>query len=122
MINKTDLRIISLMIEKTNRLIDILSKYGREKIEQDYVLSDAVQYEFEKLYEDSTRLSVEIRLNYFNQLHIDDLRGMRNRIAHNYAVVSLRILIDTIENDLPQLKKICKLLLITIYKIFKTIV
>ena len=105
MINKTDLRIISLMIEKTNRLIDILSKYGREKIEQDYVLSDAVQYEFEKLYEDSTRLSVEIRLDYFNQLHIDDLRGMRNRIAHNYAVVSLRILLDTIENDLPQLKK-----------------
>ena len=59
--------------------------------------------EFEKLYEDSTRLSVEFRLAH-EWLHIDDLRAIRNRVAHNYESVSLSILFDTVEKDIPTLK------------------
>ena len=55
MIGSTDLRIISMMIEKTERILNIYSGNGRDKIQNDYVLSDALQFEFEKLYEDSTR-------------------------------------------------------------------
>ena len=104
MINKTDERIISLMIEKVNRLIEIGTKYSEEEIKTNFILSDAIQYEFEKLYEDSQRLSIEIRIEHKGKLHIDDLRSIRNRVAHNYASVILKILIDTIKNDIPILK------------------
>ena len=56
-----------------------------------------------KLYEDSTRLSSEFRM-YHQELHIDDLRGIRNRVAHDYESVSLKILIDTVKEDIPVLK------------------
>lgn len=105
MIEQTDYRIISMMIEKANRIIEIYSKNGRDKIQNEYILSDALQFEFEKLYEDSTRLSVEFRLNH-PWLHIDKLRGIRNRVAHNYESVSLGILLDTSENDIPTLKQL----------------
>ena len=104
MINETDKRLVTLMIEKVERLIEILQTYGREKIEQEYVLSDAIQYEFEKLYEDSTRLSIEIIAYHGEELHINDLRSIRNRVAHDYESVSIKILLDTIENDMPILK------------------
>ena len=104
MIEQTDLRIISLMIEKTKHISEIYLNNGREKIQSDYVLSDALQFEFEKLYEDSTRLSVEFRINH-PWLHIDDLRGIRNRVAHNYESVSLTILLDTAENNIPVLRE-----------------
>ena len=104
MISPTDLRIISMMIEKTERILNIYSGNGREKIQNDYVLSDALQFEFEKLYEDSTRLSIEFRMNH-KWLHIEDLRGIRNRVAHNYESVSLAILFDTVENNIPTLKQ-----------------
>ena len=99
----TDNRILSLMIEKTERLITILQQHSRIEIEKDYILSDAIQFEFEKLYEDGTRLSPELRMSH-QELHIDDLRSIRNRVAHEYEKVSLKILFDTIENDIPLLK------------------
>ena len=101
MISKTDLRILSLMIEKIERLIEIVEKHTREEIERDYVYGDAIQYEFEKLYEDTTRLSAELRISH-PELKIDDLRGIRNRVAHEYETVVLSILIDTIEEDFPE--------------------
>lgn len=104
MIFQTDIRIVQSMIEKTSRMREILQKHTREQIQKDYILSDALQYEFEKLYEDSTRLSIEFRLNH-NWLHIDDLRAIRNRVAHNYESVSINILLDTVEFNIPQLEE-----------------
>lgn len=100
----TDDRILSLMIEKTERLMAILQGHSRKEIESNFILSDAVQFEFEKLYEDSTKLSHELRISY-QELHLDDLRSIRNRVAHDYEKVSLKILLDTIENDIPLLKE-----------------
>ena len=105
MINKTDERLLGLMLEKVDRLIEIVSNHPEEEIIQSYILSDSIQFEFEKLYEDSTRLSPEFRLTYRGKLHIDDLRAIRNRIAHDYESVILRKLITTIEEDLPIIKQ-----------------
>jgi uncharacterized protein with HEPN domain len=107
MIQSSDLRILSIMVEKTERLMEISKNYSREEIQNNYVLSDAIQYEFEKLYEDSTRLSPEFRINN-SGLHFDDLRSIRNRVAHNYESVSISILLDTIEKDIPELNSLLK--------------
>lgn len=103
MIGNTDLRIIQLMIEKTDRILEITKKYSEEEIKKEYILSDALQYEFEKLYEDSTRLSLVFKLDH-EWLHIDDLRSIRNRVAHNYASVIMDILISTAKNDISKLR------------------
>lgn len=104
MISQTDMRLINLMIEKCNRLIDICNTYDEQTIESNYVYSDAIQFEFEKLYEDMTRLSMELRITH-PELHLDDLRSIRNRVAHNYESVSLKILLDLIRKDIPNLKE-----------------
>lgn len=105
MINQSDLRVLSMMSEKTGRLMEILNKYDRDEIQNNYVLSDAVQFEFEKLYEDSTKLSIEFRVNN-SGLHIEDLRAIRNRVAHDYESVSISILLDTIEKDISKLNSL----------------
>ncbi len=104
MISPTDIRLIKLMIEKCGRLIDICNTYDDKTIESNYVYSDAIQYEFEKLYEDTTRLSTEIRIIH-PEIHLNDLRSIRNRVAHDYESVSLQILLDTIHQNIPKLKE-----------------
>ena len=84
--------------------MDVCNKHTDEEIEENYIYSDTIQFEFEKLYEDITRLSVEFRIAH-QDLHIDDLRAIRNRVAHNYESVSLKILLDTIRNDISLLKE-----------------
>ena len=105
MISQADKRLLTLMIEKCDRLIEICDKHTLEEIETNFIYSDAIQFEFEKLYEDSTRISSDLRINY-KELHIDSLRAIRNRVAHDYESVSLKILIDTIKEDIPGIKKL----------------
>lgn len=88
------------MIEKTDRLIYICATFADTEIEEQFTLSDSIEFEFQKLYEDSTRLSSDfLRLNPV--LPIDKLRAIRNRVAHDYENVSMRILIDTVREDIP---------------------
>lgn len=101
--DKLDQRILGLMLEKTNRLIEICNKYSFEEIQLNYLVSDSLQYEFEKLYEDVSRLSVNFVLEYPN-FPINQLRSIRNRVAHDYASVIIRILYDTVKVDIVSLK------------------
>ena len=103
--DKTSQRIICLMIEKIERAIEIVNTYSSEEIESNYILSDSLMYEFEKLYEDCTRLSAEVIINY-PEIPINELRSIRNRVAHNYESVIISILVDTAKNDLPKFKEI----------------
>lgn len=102
--NPLDTRMLSLMVEKIDRLLDVCSNHTRQEIKENYLLSDTIQFEFEKLFEDTTRLSVELKLDH-PELPIDDLRSIRNRIAHDYGSVIIDVLISTVENDLPPFKE-----------------
>ena len=104
MIGDVDKRILNLMLEKIDRLNMVVSNHTREEIQNDFTLSDTIEYEFEKLYEDITRLSPLVLLDN-PELPINSLRSIRNRVAHNYESVVINILIDTIENDFPSFKE-----------------
>ena len=102
MIDETDKRLINNIINKIDRLTDIVQNH-LEEIETNYLYSDSIQFEFEKIFEDISRLSFKL-LVYHPELPIDKLRGIRNRIAHDYEHVELEILIDTIKNNFPSFK------------------
>ena len=104
MISQTDIRLMSVMIEKIDRLIEVCDKYNDDEIKSNYMLYDTIQFEFEKLYEDMTRLSMELRIEH-PEFPIDKLRGIRNRVAHDYASVIVQVLIDAIRNNIPKLRE-----------------
>ncbi len=100
---KTDKRVLTLMIEKIDRICEVVNKNTKQTIESDYTLVDTLMYEFEKLYEDCTRLSAELLIEH-PEIPINELRSIRNRVAHDYESVVLDILIDTALNDIPKFK------------------
>lgn len=110
MISQTDIRLLKLIVEKCVRLIDICSNHSIEEIERNYLLSDAIQFEFEKIYEDTTKLSLEFRITH-QELNYEALRSIRNRVAHDYESVIIEILVDTVKNNIPVLKQTIEQLL-----------
>ena len=100
----TDKRIVDNIIIKINRIIEICNNHSFDEIMNDYVLSDALQYEYEKMYFDVTKLS-PLFYTSNTSVPIEQLRGIRNRVAHDYETVSLQILYDTAKNDLPKFKE-----------------
>ena len=108
--DKTDIRIMKLMIEKIDRVISVVSNHTEEEIKTNYIYSDTLSYEFEKLYEDCTRLSPMLLVEYSN-IPINELRSIRNRVAHDYESVIIQILISTAINDFPRFKSILESIL-----------
>lgn len=99
-----DTRILSLMVEKMNRLIEICENNKLEEIKENYLLSDTIQFEFEKLYEDMSRLSVLFKTEH-PEFPFNKLRAIRNRVAHDYESVIIEILVDSVKKDLPILNE-----------------
>ena len=103
MIDQTDRRLITIIIEKIDRLIELVENHQPD-IKTNYLYIDTIQFEFEKIYEDVSKLSFKL-LVYHPELPIDKLRGIRNRIAHDYESVILDILINTVNDDFPNFKE-----------------
>lgn len=74
----------------------------REEICANEVLLDSVMFRLVQISENTTRLSEDFKRKY-HEVPWKEIRGLRNRIIHEYGDVDLTIVCDTVKNDLPLL-------------------
>ncbi|HEY8781639.1 MAG TPA: HepT-like ribonuclease domain-containing protein [Mucilaginibacter sp.] len=88
--------------------IDIILTYSKNKTElefaSDQMLQDAVIRRFEIIGEASTKIS-EIVKNKNQDVQWRLMKGMRNKLIHEYFGVSAVTIYSTIKIDLPILKE-----------------
>lgn len=87
-------------------IIEHTSKLTQNELENNEVLVDSVMFRLIQVSENSDKLT-----DNFKEGHADipwrAMKGMRNRIVHEYGNVDLAIVYDTIKNDIPKL--LCQL-------------
>lgn len=110
MINEKDLRHIGRVLETIERLENCYTLYSLEEACNDYMIFDVILMEFENLGNYMMKLSNELVISH-PELHIDDLRAIRHRIAHDYLSVQIEVLYQTIEQNFPSLKASLKALI-----------
>lgn len=76
-------------------------KTGNE-IESDDLLVDSIMFRLIQIAESSEKLTPEFKSTHAG-LPWREIRGMRNRIVHDYGVVDLTIICDTVLNGIPKL-------------------
>jgi len=109
-------------MDNKQRNIDILEHIMDYCVQIDETISRLgeayCQFENDKIYQNAVSLCVlqigelsgllneEFR-NKFDAVPWRNIRGMRNLVAHRYGTMKVKILWDTITNDIPVLKKYC---------------
>lgn len=83
-------------------LIKHTSGKTKAEIEKDAVLVDSVMFRLIQIAENSDKLSTDFK-NVNNNLPWREIKGMRNRIVHDYGVVDMTIIYDTITKDIPKM-------------------
>ena len=71
---------------------------------QERMIHDAVLREMENVGEASRNLTKHFHEQY-SEVSWSEIIGIRNKIAHQYFAIDLRIIWDTVNTDLPMLKK-----------------
>ena len=110
MIDQKDLRHIGQVLETIERLESCYQKYTLEDACNDYMIFDVILMEFENLGNYMMKLSSDL-IKSHPELHIDDLRAIRHRIAHDYLSVQIETLYQIIEQNFPSLKESLKSLI-----------
>lgn len=87
-------------------IIEHTSELTQNELENNEVLVDSVMFRLIQVSENSDKLT-----DNFKEGHADipwrAMKGMRNRIVHEYGNVDLAVVYDTIKNDIPKL--LCQL-------------
>ncbi len=100
-----DLNVVEAMISICDFLIDNKAKFTMENLEKDeFVLSTAC-YKIVNLGEEAGKLSDDAVESTRKTVDWHKVRGMRNRLAHEYLEVDVDIIFETIAQYIPTLRK-----------------
>ncbi|HET8736263.1 MAG TPA: DUF86 domain-containing protein [Pricia sp.] len=85
-------------IKKIEKLVDILETY--DAFEQKWIEQDSVIRNFEIIGEASNHLSEKLR-NSYPEMPWNEMRGMRNFMAHEYFGLQLDTIWDAAVKEIP---------------------
>lgn len=86
---------ITFIIEKTKGLT-------QEELEDNEILVDSVMFRLIQISENSNKLTDDFKFCH-STIPWRAIKGMRNKIVHEYGGVVLSVIFDTIKTDLPKL-------------------
>ena len=86
---------LEFMMEQTN---------GKtmDEIENNVLLLDSIMFRLIQISENSDKLTIEFKTKY-KELPWRSIKGMRNRIVHDYGFIDMAIIYDTVINSIPEL-------------------
>lgn len=73
-----------------------------EELEENEILLDSVMFRLIQVSENSDKLSDDFKMRH-ETLPWRAMKGMRNKIVHEYGNVDLSVMYATVTNDIPQL-------------------
>ena len=95
-------------IQKMLNDIQFLTEHTRGKtyaeVEADAVLVDSIMFRLIQIAENSDKVSPSFKAEH-RDISWRELKGLRNRIVHDYGIVDLTIIYDTVVNGIPEMKK-----------------
>ena len=74
------------------------------EIERNEILVDSIMFRLIQISENNDKLSKEYKESH-TDISWKAIKGMRNKIVHDYGVVDISIIYDTVMNSIPDLYK-----------------
>jgi uncharacterized protein with HEPN domain len=102
---KDNLPYLRQIIDYINHIENYVQSVDFPGFENNQLLQDAVIRKIELIGEAAKRLSVGFWDEYRDTLPLAATVSTRNRLIHQYDDIDLRIIWNTIKNDLPDLKR-----------------
>jgi uncharacterized protein with HEPN domain len=92
------------------RVETYISEIDKSTFLSNGMMQDAIVRQIEIIGEATRHISEELQEKH-PELHWFEMRGIRNKIVHDYLEINTDIIWDTVQNDLPALKPMIRKLL-----------
>ena len=106
---KNDKYFVEKIVNDILFILDNTKNVSLEDFDSDELLNSAINFKFIQISENVNKLTDTFKKNN-NTIPWSDIKGLRNKIVHDYDNVFFDVIYNTIKNDLPllldQIKKI----------------
>lgn len=99
---KTDQYYVNKLITDLAFIIKHTQGVTQSELEHNEILVDSVMFRLIQIAENSDKLTDSFKL-YYSSIPWRAIKGLRNRIVHDYGKVDLSVVYDTVANDIPNL-------------------
>lgn len=99
---KTDQYYIQKIVTDIEFIIAHTEGLTIEQLEDNEVLVDSVMFRLIQVSENSDKLTESFKEQH-KEFPWRAMKGLRNRIVHEYGNVDMSVVYDTIQNDIPEL-------------------
>lgn len=99
---KNDKYYLEKIISDLRFIIEHTKGKTKDEIENNDLLVDSIMFRIIQIAENNSRLSEEFKKKY-SEIPWVAIRGMRNKIVHDYGVVNMVIVYDTVTRWMPEM-------------------
>ncbi len=85
-------------------IIEYTKGKTKDEIESNDLLIDSIMFRIVQIVESDSRLSDDFKSKH-NQIPWVAIKGMRNKIVHDYGAVNMDIVYDTVTRWMPEMYK-----------------
>ena len=107
---KDDAYYLEKIVTDLKFLIVHTSGKTKEEIESEEVLMDSIMFRLVQIAENSDKLTLTFKNNNAS-LPWREIKGMRNRIVHDYGVIDMTIIYDMVMKDIPRMYELLQKLI-----------
>jgi uncharacterized protein with HEPN domain len=105
--NKDDIYYFNRIKTDLKFVIDHTEGKTKSEIEEDEVLVDSIMFRIIQIAENNMKLSDEFKASH-KEVPWLAIKGMRNRIVHNYGYVDMTIVYDTVIHGIPEMYELLR--------------
>ena len=99
---KNDKYYLEKIISDLRFIIEHTKEKTKDEIENNDLLVDSIMFRIIQIAENNSRLSEEFKKKY-SEIPWVAIKGMRNKIVHDYGVVNMVIVYDTVTRWIPEM-------------------
>ena len=107
---KDNIYYIQKIIADLSFVVDHTKELTQKEFETNELLIDSVIFRLIQVSENSSKLTDDFKAHY-TFIPWRAIRGLRNRIVHEYGNVELGVVYDTVQKDIPDLLNELKMIL-----------
>lgn len=99
---KNDNYYISKIIQDLEFVMEHTKGKTANEIESNLLLMDSIMFRIVQIAENAEKLTAEFKQTH-EEIRWRSIKGMRNRIVHDYGFMNIAIVYDTVTNSIPEL-------------------
>ena len=103
--SKDDLYYLNKIIDDLQFIIKHTKGLTIEDMMDNELLVDSIMFRIIQISENNNHLSNAFRANNSN-IPWASIKGMRNKIVHDYGIINYEMVYDTVNNQIPEMLKI----------------